>query len=177
MKFEFISNKKTTRNKRLILYAFLTILLSFFQMIGLGIVAIDGITPDLLLILTVWIALREGRFVGMLSGFFIGYFFDLISLDTPGTNALAKVIVAFIAGMLFKEGKENLILGSFRFLIYVFACAVINNMIYFTLRIKLVDFTFQAFILKYALAFSFYTTVFAIFPMLFASSTKGDRGF
>jgi hypothetical protein len=50
-------------------------------------------------------------------------------------------------------------------------------MIYFTLRIKLVDFTFQAFILKYALAFSFYTTVFAIFPMLFASSTKGDRGF
>lgn len=177
MKFEFTSNRKTTQNKRLLLYFVLALILSFIQLVGLNIIEVGGITPDLLLILTVWIALREGRFIGMISGFSIGYVFDLISLDTPGTNALAKLIVAFIAGSLYKEGKENLILGSFRFLIYTFACALINNMIYYTLRIKIVDFNFQNFILNYAIAFSLYTTVLAIFPMYYAVSAKNERGF
>ncbi len=177
MKFEFRSGNKTSKNKRYVYYIFLSLLLSFIQLVGLDFIEIGGITPDLLLILVVWISLREGRFVGMISGFTVGFIFDLISLDTLGTNALAKLLVAFLAGTLYREGKENLILGSFRFLIYVFLCAVLNNIIYFTLRIKFVDFSLQAFLLKYALAFSFYTTILAIFPMFYAANSKRDSGY
>lgn len=152
--------------KRYIIYALLAILLSLIQFSLLNFVVVQGITPDLLLILCVWIAIREGRFTGTIAGFLIGLILDIISFDLIGINAFTKTIAGFIAGSFFEEGKEQLILHGLKFLLIVFISSFVHNLIYFFFYIKLSDITFLSFFLKYGVAFSFYTTVFSVIPML-----------
>jgi rod shape-determining protein MreD len=141
----------------------------------IDLVAIGGMTPDLLIILTVWITLKEGRFKGLFAGFAIGLLFDLISTDVIGTNALTKTIVAFVAGAFFKEGKSDSIIGSLKFLVIVFICSVIHNLIYFFFYLRVTDVSLWGFFIEYGLAMSLYTTIVAIFPMLAKIPRKGLR--
>jgi rod shape-determining protein MreD len=147
-------------------YAIIAMLLSVAHLLILDLIRVGNFTPDLLLILVVWIAIREGRFTAVVAGFFIGLLFDIVSADVIGTNALAKTVGGFIAGFFYREGKEDLILGSFRFLIITFIASVFHNLVYFFFFIKLSELSFITFFLKYGIAISLYTTVFAIFAML-----------
>ncbi len=152
--------------QRYIVYALIAIVLSLIQFSLLNFVVVQGITPDLLLVLCVWIAIREGRFAGIIAGFLIGITLDVVSFDLVGINAFTKTIAGFIAGSFYQEGKEQLILHGLKFLFIVFISSFAHNLIYFFFYIKLSDITFVSFFLKYGVAFSFYTTVFAIIPML-----------
>ncbi|MCB0702208.1 MAG: rod shape-determining protein MreD [Candidatus Kapaibacterium sp.] len=152
--------------QRYVVYAIVAILLSLIQFSLLNFVEVQGITPDLLLILCVWIAIREGRFTGIIAGFLIGITLDIVSFDLVGINAFTKTIAGFVAGSFYQEGKEQLILHGLKFLLIVFISSFIHNLIYFFFYIKLSDITFVSFFLKYGIAFSFYTTVFAVIPML-----------
>lgn len=161
------AKKKTNSNvQRYAVYALLAIILSFVQFSLLNFVVVQGISPDLLLVLCVWISIREGRFTGTIAGFLIGLTLDIISFDLIGINAFTKTIAGFIAGSFYQEGKEQLILHGLKFLLIVFISSVVHNMIYFFFYIKLSSITFITFFLKYGVAFSLYTTVFAIVPML-----------
>jgi len=140
--------------------------LSLVQFSLLNFVEVQGITPDLLLILCAWISIREDRFVGTVAGFLIGLTLDIVSFDLVGINAFTKTIVGFVAGSFHKEGKEMLILHGLKFLLIVFISSFIHNLIYFFFYIKLSNLTFLSFFMKYGVAFSFYTTVFAVIPML-----------
>src|SRR3954462_3522952 len=71
--------------------------------LNLGYIAVENVTPDLLVILTVFIAVREGQFTGEIAGFILGLLFDLISSDIIGTNALLKMLAGFIAGYFYNE--------------------------------------------------------------------------
>ena len=152
--------------QRYVIYALLAVVLSLVQFALLNFVEVQGITPDLLLILCVWIAIREGRFSGTVVGFLIGVTLDIVSFDLIGINAFTKTIAGFVAGSFYKEGKELIILHSPKFLLIVFVSSFIHNLIYFFFYIKLSDITFFSFFMKYGIAFSFYTTVFAVIPML-----------
>ena len=152
--------------QRYSIYALLAVILSFIQFSLLNFVVVQGISPDLLLILCVWIAIREGRFAGTIAGFLIGLTLDIISFDLIGINAFTKTIAGFIAGSFYEEGKEQLILHGLKFLLIVFISSFVHNLIYFFFYIKLSDITFLDFFLKYGVAFSFYTTVFSVIPML-----------
>ena len=66
----------------------------------LGIVAVRGVTPDLLLILLVFLALRRGSMSGQVAGFAGGLLEDLVSLAPLGFHALVRTLVGFSAGML-----------------------------------------------------------------------------
>ena len=66
----------------------------------LGIVAVRGVTPDLLLILLVFLALRRGSMSGQIAGFAGGLLEDLVSLAPLGFHALVRTLVGFSAGML-----------------------------------------------------------------------------
>lgn len=147
-------------------YAIAAMILSVVHLVVLDLIRVGNFTPDLLLILIVWIALREGRFTAIIAGFLIGLLFDVVSADVLGTNAIAKTIAGFVAGSFYKEGKEDLILGSFRFLFITFATSVIHNLVYFFFYIQLSDLSFIKFFIEYGIAISLYTTVFAIFAML-----------
>jgi rod shape-determining protein MreD len=148
-------------------YTMVALLLAVLDVILLDFISVGGLTPDLLLILVVWITLSEGQFVGLFAAFACGILYDVISVDIIGSNALAKVVVALIAGWFWKENSVQQNIGSYRFLIIVLISSIVHNLIYFFMYIKYSEINFLPFFLKYGIAISLYTTVFAIFPMLF----------
>lgn len=151
---------------RYIVYAIAALLLIIINVLGLDLIQIGGITPDLVLILCVWIALAEGRFKGLFAAFAIGFLFDLITADVIGTNALAKVIGAFVAGSFFKENAEAKNFGFVRFTLINLLVATIHNSVYYFFYVKAGDMSFGMFFLKYGVAASFYTSVFAAIAAL-----------
>ncbi|MES2764834.1 MAG: rod shape-determining protein MreD [Bacteroidota bacterium] len=164
---------------RYIYYAVIALVLCIIHRMFLDLISVAGVTPDLLLLLTVWIALKEGQSVGQFAGFGAGLLFDIISVDVLGTNALAKSIAGFIAGYFYSEDEREDKTGSYKFLLIVFLCALIHNLIYFFFYIRLTEMGFLEFFLKYGVASTLYTTVAAVFPMLIASRKKryDDRDF
>ncbi len=166
MRIFFDDKKKYSNHKKYAIYFLSALLLNIFDLVLLDYLSIEGLSPDFLLILVVWITLSEGQFIGMISGFVIGLMFDLFSFDLLGTNALAKLFAAFIAGWFYNQNKINENIGSYRFLGIVFLSSVFHNLIYFFMYIKVSEISFLPFFGKYGLAISFYTTIFAIFPML-----------
>lgn len=66
----------------------------------LDIVAVRGVTPDLQLILLVFLALRRGSMSGQLAGFAGGLLEDLVSLAPLGFYALVRALVGFSSGLL-----------------------------------------------------------------------------
>lgn len=163
----YTSKRKISIYTRFIIYGVIAVVLSFVQMLSFDLIAIDGITPDLLIVLVAWIAIYEGRLHGLFAGFAIGLIFDLISLDVIGTNALAKTIVAFSAGWFYEAGKEDVLPGSYKFPLLVLLSAFLHNLVYYFFYIKASDLNFLNFFLRYGLAASFYTSVFSLFVMFF----------
>lgn len=152
---------------RIVIYALAAFILSLMHVMLLDFISVGGMTPDFLVILCVFIAIYEGQFTGVIAGFLIGLFFDIVSFDLIGTNALSKTIVGFFAGYFFREGFEKKTLGSIKFLIVVFISNLFNNLVYYLIFTKPSELSFLQFFLRYGLSMSFYTTVFAGFVTLF----------
>lgn len=173
MKISFNKEEQKPTQIRFVIYALAALLISTANLVVLNFIEIDGLTPDLLLILCVWISIVEGQFKGIFAGFAIGLLFDIISADVFGINALSKTLVAFIAGFFYREGKHNQILGNFRFILIVLGCSIAHNFVYYFFYIKLSQLDSFTFIWKYGLASSLYTTVVSVFPMLAKIPRKG----
>jgi rod shape-determining protein MreD len=157
---------------RFVAYGVIAMLLSVLHVVFLRFIAVSSVTPDLLLILTVWIALVEGQFVGMFAGFASGLLFDIVSADVLGSNALAKTAAAFVAGYFWKEGFAMQTIGSYRFLLVTTLCGAVHNVLYFFFYVKPMQISFPMFFLKYGVATTLYTTVAAVFPMLVVNRKK-----
>jgi len=153
----------------LLWYAIAGLILLLVQL-NLGYIAVESVTPDLLVVLTVFVALREGQFTGLATGFLLGLFFDLISSDIIGTNALAKMLAGFVAGYFYNEQLSiSESIGSFRFLGIVALAALIHNIIYYFFYVQPTDLSFTSFFLRSGIAASLYTTVVAVLVMLAAA--------
>lgn len=166
MKLVAQSREMKTFPVRYIYYAVIALILSIIDMLFIDIIQIEGITPDLLLILCIWIALAEGQFVALFAAFGIGLVYDLISADVVGTNALAKVSAAFVAGFFHKERNLKQNLNSIRFVLVVLLAAFVHNIIYYFFYIKAGEMQFFSFFLRYGIAASFYTTIISIIAIL-----------
>lgn len=59
-----------------------------------------GVTPDLILVIAVVVAVQDGPIEGALVGFFGGLLQDVASLQVMGVGAFSKALAAFMAGML-----------------------------------------------------------------------------
>jgi rod shape-determining protein MreD len=170
-----IPGSKKSITLRFIYYGIVALVLAVIKVVLLDLIAVSSITPDLILILVVWIALKEGQFVALFAGFTCGLLFDIVSIDVIGTNALTKTIVGLIAGWFYKENQADFTIGSFRFLGIVFLCSVVHNLVYNVFYIRPSQIDFATFFLKYGLATSLYTTVIAVFPMFIKQRRKGFR--
>lgn len=155
--------------RRIIAYAVTALILSVVHVVFLRFISVSSVTPDLLLILTVWISLVEGQFAGTLAGFTSGLLFDVASADVLGTNALAKTIAGFVAGYFYREGMAMQIIGSYRFLLIITLSGFLHNIVYFFFYIQPMQVSFLTFFLTYGVATTLYTTVGAVFPMLFVN--------
>lgn len=163
---------QTNPNLRFVVYAIVALLFAVAHVVVFQFVSIASITPDLLLILTVWIALREGQFTGLIAGFLSGLVLDLVSQDIPGTNALAKLVAGFVAGYFYREGSDTRNLKFPRFLIWVTLCGLVNNLIYFFFYLQPTEIGFTQFFLKHGVATTLYTTVISCIPMLIHSRKR-----
>ena len=166
MKFELEQNAKRIQRMKLIIYPIVTIILGLFQISVVNFLEIGGISPNLMIILVVWIAINEGQFVALFSAFLIGIFYDFLKMDVVGTNAISLLLAAFLSGFFYKEGKSELVVRSFKFLLIVFLSAISHNIMYFLLYLRVSEISFWNFFLRYGIASSFYTTVFSFFPIL-----------
>ncbi len=157
---------------RYIAYAVMAMLLSVVHVVMLKYVAVQSVTPDLLLILVIWAALAEGQFIGTLVGFGAGLLYDVASGDVLGSNALAKTVAGFVAGYFFKENMALVTIGSARFLLIVTLCAFVHNLLYFFFYVQPMEVSFWSFFLIYGVATTLYTSVAAVFPMLYVNRQK-----
>ncbi|MBM2816073.1 MAG: hypothetical protein HW421_2835 [Ignavibacteria bacterium] len=165
------SSLKNRLSIRLVFLSMIALGLTIVHVVLLDLISVAGITPDLLLILCVWIAFSEGQTVGIFAGFVIGILLDVASLDVIGVNALSKTVAAFFAGFFFKKGLESRRAG-FGFLIVLFMCSIIHNLIYFLFYVKFSEISILPFFFKYGIAMSIYTTVFGVFILFFGLSKK-----
>lgn len=169
------SQTKNIRKFKLIVYPIIALILCLIQTSFVPFIEIGGVSPNLLIILTVWIALNEGQFIALFAGFLIGIVYDLFNLDLVGTNALSLLVASFISGFFYKEGKTLLIIRSFKFFLIILFSAIAHNFIYYFLYLKLSDINFINFFLKYGIASSLYTTIFGFIPILFTISRSSYK--
>jgi rod shape-determining protein MreD len=156
----------TPVQKKYLLYIFALFAVTIINSFLLNFIKIWEITPDLFIILVVWITLCEGRFVGLLAGFIIGLYVDIITIDTLGTNAFAKTIAAFVASYFYSENNNLKITKNYKFIIIVLLTTFLHNLVYFFFYIKTSEQNFFAFYLKYGFATTIYTTFFAALVFL-----------
>lgn len=124
-----------------------------------------NITPDLVLIVVVFIAISEGRIFGSITGFIAGITIDLISGSFLGLMALSYSIMGFVAGTFNTESDKNL--SKVNFLVIVFLCSVVSNFIYYVIYFQGLSLNFFEIFSKYVLTTSTYTTIVSIIYIIF----------
>ncbi len=135
--------------------------------------AIEGITPDILLIWLSYLTLTEGQIVGTIGGFSLGVLFDLAVGGFLGLTALSKTIACFFGGYFYNESKTLMTLGSFQFVAFVFVLSFVNNAIYFAIFVAGIQMHYPATVLWYGLTTAIYTAVVSLLPMfLFSRKVK-----
>ncbi|MCX7880065.1 MAG: rod shape-determining protein MreD [Ignavibacteria bacterium] len=147
---------------KIIYYSLATLLISIFQISFSFLISIYNISPDLLILLVIWITLAEGKIFGLIAGFLIGLFFDFVSLNVLGVNAFTKTLVAFIAGFFYNEGEFNLMLKSNGIFIITFIAVFVHNIFFYLLMVNLTKGNFWTSYFKYLVGSTFYTFVFSL---------------
>ena len=158
---------------RIIKYLFISLLLVLVQTTLLRLVSLEGITPDVLTIWIVYIAIREGQLEATLWGFGMGLMFDFISGNFIGLAALTKTLCGFIAGYFYGENKTQMILGSYRFPLIVFIVSLLHNTVYFILFTRGTEIGLLRAVAEFGLATTLYTATVTLLPMLVFSRGRG----
>ncbi|MBI1803236.1 MAG: rod shape-determining protein MreD [Ignavibacteriae bacterium] len=156
---------------RAIKYVIFTVILVILQTKLMRLLSLEGITPDILTIWIVYIALKEGQLPATIWGFCVGLFFDFVTGNFIGLAALTKTVCGFTAGYFYNENKTTSMLSSYRFLIVVLVVSFIHNTAYFIIYTRGTDIGILQAVLQFGLATTFYTTTWSLLPM-FAFARK-----
>ena len=147
-------------------YVLKAVVLLIVQANLVDMIGLRGITPDLLLIFIVYLAVKEGQMYVLPWGFFLGLVLDLSTGTVIGLSALSKTVAAFTAGYFFSENKIVMTLATYRFLLLVFFTAFIHNTVYFVIFTMGSDIGLLGAVFGVGLASALFTTTAAILPML-----------
>jgi rod shape-determining protein MreD len=101
-------------------------ILLLIQTTVVPLIEINGVIPDLILILLVFYTIRHGQIYGIVLGFIFGFLFDIIAGSVVGSTMISKTLAGFTAGYFSNESKRHIYLNSFIFSLIVFLCAVID---------------------------------------------------
>ena len=151
---------------RYVIYVLLTGIVLTLQLTLAKILAIQSITPDLLLLLVVIIALREGKVTGILAGFFIGLLDDMTMTGLLGLSALCMALAGFVAGTFYgvKAGLNKGIL-----LVILLISALVHECVSGFITSFAPEQNFFLILMRYSLPTMLYTTgigfiIFALLP-------------
>lgn len=130
-------------------------------------VSINGIVPDVILILLVFYSMRQGQLYGTILGFIYGFLFDIITGSLLGSTMLSYTLAGFTAGYFSNENKREMYFKSYSFALIIFLCTVIESVVkaFFTtidLNASLLNMFFQQGMLP-----GIYTAVLSVFVIMF----------
>lgn len=134
-----------------------------------------NITPDLVLIALVYIAVSEGKIFGSVTGFLAGFTIDLVSGSFLGLTALAYSVTGFAAGGFQTEGDKYL--TKLNFLIVIFLSSMISNFIYYLIYFQGLSLNFIEIFSKYILTTSTYTTLVSVIYIIFPRKKVLKEGY
>lgn len=115
-----------TTLKPLIIFIPLLIL----QLTVIPIISIEGIAPDLSMILLVFYTLKRGRMWGLIAAAIFGFFYDMVSGNALGSTMFSQSIAIFVAGLFFKEQHSERYISNYKFSLILFLCAIINSVVF-----------------------------------------------
>lgn len=135
--------------------------------------AIRDVTPDILVVWIVYLAIRRGQMVGTIAGFLLGIVVDLLAGQDGmlGVSSLAKTIAGFAAGYFHDENKTHQTLGGYSFLVVTGIAAIMHNIIYFLIFLQGSSTDIAGILLTYGFPATLYTVAVALLPM-FAFARK-----
>jgi rod shape-determining protein MreD len=150
-------------------YAILLVILAIIQKTLIWLLAVTSydITPDIVLIGLVYAGIQKGKIPGSVGGFIIGLILDFFSFSFLGLMALSKASAGFISGFFNNENKIERYSKSYIFIIIVFVCSLINNVIYFELYYQGTLLSFTDVLLRYVIPTAVYTAVISVLPLFF----------
>ncbi|MGB9771232.1 MAG: rod shape-determining protein MreD [Candidatus Kapaibacteriota bacterium] len=170
-----MKDKSSTIKKSLlskfIYYSIATLLLCVLQLSFSFLISINGLAPDILILLVIWITLYDGKLVGLISAFFIGLLYDYLSMNVIGVNALTKTLVAYTTSFFYKENEFWNIVKSNKIFIITFFATFLHNIIYYMLMINLTQANLWSMYFKYLVGGTIYTFLFS-FLSFFARIKK-----
>ncbi len=109
----------------------LSFLALLFQTSLFGPLSVNGIKPDLLIILIISFSLDQGYEFGAVYGVVVGICMDLVGGGIVGSNALAKTIIGAGAGSLKKlVFQENIILK----VVLILAASIVHDFIMYIIQ-------------------------------------------
>ncbi len=165
MALDSISKKNVTA--KVLFYTLILFTISLVQLSFFFLITIYGISPDFLILLTIWITLSEGRVFGLFSGFIIGLFFDFVSMNVLGVSALCKTTVAFIVGFFYKEKEFKSLLRDNKIFVIVLLATFAHNLLFYLIQLNIVDTNVGLNYVKMVVGSTIYTTLFSLLTFFF----------
>ncbi len=117
------------KNTSLIPFLFLVPVL-ILQVSLIPFLSLNGISPDLVLILLVFYTIRNNQMYGTITGFIFGGISDLVFGTILGSSMIAKTVSGFIAGYFSSENKRDEYLTPINFGLIIFLIGIIDNSIF-----------------------------------------------
>ncbi len=152
---------------KFIYYAIATLLICVLQLSFSFLISINGITPDLLILLVIWITLYDGKVIGLSSAFIIGLLYDYLSMNVLGVNALTKTLTAYVTSFFYKENEFWNVIKTNKIFIIVIISAFIHNIVFYLLMINLTRTDIWSIYFKYVVGATAYTFTFSLFSYFF----------
>ncbi len=130
-------------------------------------IAINGIVPDLTIILLVFYTLRNGQIFGTTVGFIYGFLFDIITGSLLGSAMFSKTITGFVAGYFFNENKQDIYFKPYVFSLIVLLCSILNSVLNRFFTSIDINTNIISLIYLYGLLPSLYTSLLSIILIAF----------
>lgn len=150
-----------------ILSILLFIPILIFQTTIVPFLSINGIIPDLILILLVYYSITYGQIYGTVLGFFYGLVFDLVTGTLLGSTMISKTVAGFVAGYFSSENKRESYLMFFNFGMITFLSALIDSIIFAFFSAFEVSTNILLIFFQNALLPAFYTALLAMIVVIF----------
>lgn len=159
-------------NKYILLLIFIPA--AALQMTLIPVISINGISPDLILILLVLGAIRFGQVYGLLTGFSFGLVFDIFSGGIVGSFALSKTIAGFLAGYFYNEKNTDSGMSILNFTLIVLLTAVVERFFYSIVSLSGTEINFLSIFFNRALLNGIYTAALSLIVISFRPKEKEE---
>ena len=141
-------------------HIFLLLLAFVLQTTWIDFLEVYSLKPDLVLLVLVYIALREGPLVAICMGFGVGFIQDVYHPADLGLNALSKSLIGFVVGY----GRSRIVADNIQVQIgLLFGAVLFHDLIYYvgTSAIGVLDVPYFWF--RYGLGRAIYTALLGTF--------------